>query len=88
MPPMHRPGEVGRMDDQVFVPAYPDGVYGAVPAIGALVLINLAAYVWLRGSRDASSKQLFFDIAWCLPSFGILIALACAGFTGHLAIPL
>lgn len=84
----HWPDEASRMNEQIFVPAYPNGVYAVVPAIGALVLINLAAYVWLRGSRDASSKQLFFDIAWCLPSFGILIALACAGFTGHLAIPL
>ncbi len=70
------------------MPAYPDGVYGAVPAIGAIALANLVVFVWLRAYRSSSPKQLFFDIAWCMPSFGILIVLACAGLTGHLAIPL
>lgn len=76
------------MDDQVFVPAYPDGVYGAVPAIGAIALANLVVFVWLRAYRSSSPRQLLADTAWCVPSFGMLVALACAGFTGHLAIPL
>ena len=42
---VHWPDEVSRMDDQVFVPAYPDGVYGAVPAIGAIALANLVVFV-------------------------------------------
>lgn len=85
---VHWQGEMSRMDDQIFMPAYPDGAYGSVPAVGAIALANLALFVWLRTYRGSSTRQFLVDAAWCMPSFGILIALACAGFAGHLAVPL